>query len=291
MKKDVEFELHPDGELIIKHADTEHARGIVEAMKRAVAAYNKNSEEMSSAAYDPPGDENEENEDETEIETEIEPTPRERARRRRQLAERIAERGRLEATTKKASTMTMNDLTNIASSICKRADAITVKQLAAVEVEKGASLFTSFERSAMLTAVAKAADRGGGSDDQKTSRFLQDPANRLLLNWSLLHADTTALAKRDTLLDDTVDKVSSPGAAPALGGQRVYPRVTGAVLPVNKPTEADKLREAAIEQQVRLGRWQTVEEAARYVDGLQAELDRMARRKQTLARPGTMDRI
>jgi hypothetical protein len=125
--------------------------------------------------------------------------------------------------------------------------------------------------------------------------FLQDPGNLLFRQWALLQPDVGALAKRDTLLDDVVAKTRAAGdgagGAAALGGQRVYPRVTGAVLPVNKPTEADKEREAAIEQQMRLGRWQTVEEAARYVDGLQAEVERMARAKQQRARPGTLERV
>jgi hypothetical protein len=170
-------------------------------------------------------------------------------------------------------------------------------KLATTEVDRGASLFSSFERSAMLTSLAKAADRGGGSDHQKASRFLQDPGNLLFRQWALLHADATELAKRDTLLDDVVAKTRAAGdgagGARALGGQTGGRTVlaVGTGSAGSKATEADKEREAAIEQQMRLGRWQTVEEAARYIDGLQAELDRMARRKQTIARPGTMERI
>jgi hypothetical protein len=286
MNRDVEFELRPDGELIIKHADTEHARGIIEAMKRAVALMNKN-EDRPEGFRPGPGDPEPDRDDQDEAETPAERRARER--RDRKLIQNSRETGSL-ASTKRDPIMTMDDLTGIAETICKRADAITVGKLAATEVERGASLFSSFERSAMLTAIAKAADRGGGSDNQKASRFLQDPANLLFRQWALLQPDVGALSKRDTLLDDVVAKTRAPGAAPALGGQRVYPRGTGAVLPVNKPTEADKEREAAIEQQMRLGRWQTVEEAARYIDGLQAEVERMARVKQQRARPGSLER-
>jgi hypothetical protein len=181
----------------------------------------------------------------------------------------------------------VDDLTAIAETICKSADPKTVvAKLAATEIDRGASLFTSYERSVMLTAVAKSQDRGGGSDDKVFSKFLQDPANLLYRRWALLHADRTELAKRDTLLDDTVAKVSAPGAAPAIAGPTAF-----AVRPGAGKTEADKLREAEIERQMRSGRWQTVEEAARYVDGLQTELERMARAKQQRSRPGTLERV
>jgi hypothetical protein len=234
----------------------------------------------TSGAYSDPEDDDE-----------AEETPEQRrARCRRLLAEADERERRRNAASKRKAALTMDDLTGVVAKVCATADTITVNKLAVAEVAEGASLFSSFERSAMLTAIAKVSDRGGGSDDQKASRFLQDPDNRLLLRWSLLHANPS-IAKRDTLFDDVVAKNRAPGAAPAIGGQRVYPRLTGAALPVNNPTEAEKLRYAEIKRQMQTGRWQSVEEAARYVDGLQAELDRMGRAKQQRARPGTLERV
>jgi hypothetical protein len=275
-----EFELGDDGELFCKHAaDSER---ILRAMKLAIA---KNADNDCPQAFDPASDEEEEAEaDQGDQEEEAERVRAARARRRQRLIEASRESARLASTKRKA--LTMDDLTAVADTLCKSADAKTISKLAAAEVNAGASLFSSFERASMLGAIAKVHGQGGGSDAQILSRFLQNPDNRLLLKWSLLHADTTALAKRDTLLDDTVAKVSSPGAAPAIGGRTAF-----AVRPGAAKTEADKQRDAEIERQMRSGRWQSVEEAARYVDGLDRELERMARAKQERARPGTLDRV
>jgi hypothetical protein len=159
-------------------------------------------------------------------------------------------------------TMTFDDLTGIAETICKRADAVTVTKLAATEAERGASLFSSFERSAMLTAIAKANDRGGGSDDRVFSKLLQDPGNLLYRQWALLRADATELAKRNSLLDD-VAKTRAAGDG-AGGAAAIVGRTAFAAHPGAGKTEADKLRDAEIERQMRSGRWQSVEEAARY---------------------------
>jgi hypothetical protein len=291
--------MSEDDELAQIIAKSEHPHAAAERVfqlfgKRFIV--EKNTDETTAGAYDEPGDhEGDENdEDEAEAETQAE----RRARLRRELAEADGRERRRNAVPTRKAALTMDDLTTVADTLCKRADAKTISKLAAAEVERGGSIFTNYERSVMLTAVAKAQDRGGGSDDRAFSKFLQDPGNLLFRQWALLPANVAELRKRDSLLDDAVAKTRAAGdgagGARALGGDRVYPRVTGAVLPVNRPTEADKEREAAIDQQMRLGRWQTVEEAARYVDGLQAELERMARAKQERARPGrpsTLERV
>jgi hypothetical protein len=233
---------------------------------------------------DPEPDEDEREETETAAER------RTRARQDRKMIENVRESGELEATTRKASTMTMDDLTGIAETICKRADAVTIKKLAMAEIGRGASLFSSFERSAMLTAVAKANDRGGGSDDQKTSRFLQDPANLLYRQWALLQADVGALAKRDTLLDDVVAKTRAAGdgagGAAAIGGQTGGRTVfeVGAGSASNKPTEADALREQVIRDQTAARPWLTSAELQAYADSMVAAV-------RSRPKAGTQDRI
>jgi hypothetical protein len=282
-----EFELGDDGELIIhKHADSER---IIRAMKLAI---RKNSDEGGNpAAFRPAAAERRarlrrelaeaDQDDEEEAER-----VRAARRRRQRLIETARESARLASTTRKAA-LTIDDLTDAVLSISKRVDPVTLNKLAAYEIAQGSSRFSNFERASMIGAIAKAAG-GAGSDDQRFARFLQAPENTQLRRWALLHPDKAELAKRATLLDDSVTKVSSPGAAPAIGGREAL--AVGRGSQGSKPTEADKLREAAIEQQMRLGRWQTVEEAARYVDGLEAELQRMARGKQERARPGTLER-
>jgi hypothetical protein len=275
--------MSEDDELaqIIAKSDHPHA-----AAERVFQLFGKRfiveKDDDRPESFDPDADEDDEdNEAKDETPTER----RARLRRARRMAEASRETARL-ASTRKA--LTVDDLTAIADTLYKSADAKTISKLAATEVDRGASLFTSYERSVMVTAIAKAQDRGGGPDDRVFSKFLQSPENLLYRQWALLQPDVAEISKRDTLLDD-VAKVSSPGAAPALGGRTAFAVGRGSA--GSKATEADKEREAAIEQQMRLGRWRTVEEAARYIDGLEAELHRMAENKQRRARPGTLERV
>jgi hypothetical protein len=104
MSRDVSVEWRGDGEVVItKYADTVEARETVEAIRRAVAFFNKNTDETAEGGY---SDQGGEEEDHAELETE--PSPRERARRQRQLQERIAETGFQEST--KRNTMIHPDL-------------------------------------------------------------------------------------------------------------------------------------------------------------------------------------
>jgi hypothetical protein len=286
MSKDVEVEWRADGEVIItKHRDTEEARETVEAIRRAVEFFNKNDGEYTPGAYADHEDADDDDDGE-------ELSPRERVRRERQMAEAARETGRL-ASTRKAKTMTMDDLTGVVSNICKRADGITVTKLATVEVEKGASLFSSYERSAMLTAIAKASDRGGGSDDRVFSRFLQDPGNLLFRQWALLPVDVAELRKRSTLFDDVIAKARAAGdgdlGTRAIGGREAF--AVGAGERGDRRTEADALRERIIADKRAGAPFMTDEQLARYADGMLAELERAPRGKQERARPGTLERV
>jgi len=138
--EDISFQLGEDGELVCKHADR---RGLVEAMRRAIAK----NEDRPEAFLEPDSDQDdEENEAETPAER--------RARLRRELAEADGRERRRNAVPKQKA-WSMDDLTAVADTICKSADPKTVvTKLAAAEVNAGASLFTSYERSVMLTAVA-----------------------------------------------------------------------------------------------------------------------------------------
>jgi hypothetical protein len=207
-----------------------------------------------------------------------------RARLRRELAA-ADERERRRNGAPKGKVLTVDDLTGIADTVCKRADAITVGKLAAAEVKAGVSLFTSYERSAMLTAIAKAQDRGGGSDDQKTSRFLQDPANLLYRQWALLRADATELAKRNNLLDDVAKTRAAgdgAGGSRALGGRVAF--AVGAGSAGVKPTEADRLREQVIRDQKVARPWLTAAELEAYADSMVATV-------RSRPKAGTQDRI
>ena len=59
MTRDVEVEIRGDEVIITKHADTEDARGTVAAIRRAVEAYNKNSDHFTGEAYQPDATEDE----------------------------------------------------------------------------------------------------------------------------------------------------------------------------------------------------------------------------------------
>jgi hypothetical protein len=188
--------------------------------------------------------------------------------------------------------MTFDDLTGIVAGVCKRADVVTVSKLATVEVEKGASLFSSFERSAMLTAIAKAADRAGGSNDQKFSRFLQDPGNLLYRRWAMIRADATELAKRSTLLDD-VAKTRAAGdgdlGTRAIGGREAFavgPGSQGA-----RPNAASRMIEQIIREKRTAAPWMSEAELRAYAEAMNRELERAARSKQERSRPGTLERI
>jgi hypothetical protein len=215
-------------------------------------------------------------------EDEIEPSPRERERRRRQLAESV-ERGRLEAT-KLMKGLSMIDTDALVEKIDNNLIELAAKANCGIAVlkayvEEDCYRWSEHQVTKILTDAWGIKDFAKNLEAQTLEGLTARKALEKARNQGWIAAYKARAAG------------DGAGGAAALGGQRVYPRVTGAVLPVNNPTEADKLREAAIEQQMRLGRWQTVEEAARYVDGLQAELQRMARAKQQRARAGTMERI
>jgi hypothetical protein len=270
--KNVSVEFVGDQVIITKHADTEEARETVEALVRAI----KNDGEYTPGAYADHADaEDDQGGEDDEEEAELTPRQRRAAEHRREL-EALARAGVPPpgtTTTRKARTMTMDDLTGIVSNICKRADGKTVAKLAAYEVGQGGSRFSSFERASMIGSVAKAAG-GTGSDDQKFSRFLQDPGNTLLRQWALLPADVGELAKRSTLFDDVIAK-----AAP-LTGERALATQT------QSPGKVDPLRERIIRDKAVGSPFLSQEQLARYADEMMEHLNGLARGKQERSRPG-----
>lgn len=220
---------------------------------------------------------------------------RDKERRRRALAAVAeAERVRTAAVTAAGSPpnptkkeLTMIDLTAAVREIVEKSDARTATKLAEAEIGRGASVLSSYERSAIVTAIAKAHDRGKAGDDQKAARFMA--ANNLFFKWAMLRADVAELAKRDTLLDDTFTKTVSLGAAPALGDREAL--AVGRGSQGAKPTEADRLRERIIADKMTAAPWMTAEQLGTYATGMLAELDRLARTKQNQTRPGTLERV
>jgi hypothetical protein len=295
MSKDVSVEFVGDEVIITKHADTAEARETVEAIKRAVEFFNKNDDQYTAGAYGEHEDADDEDR-ETDEEDEEENTLSERERQRRR--DRALARAGVPppSATRKARTMTLDDLTNVVSTISKRADAVTVNKLATFEVGQGGSRFSSFERATMVGAIAKAKDRGAGSDDQKFSRFLQDPDNTLLRQWALLPADLAELGKRSTLFDDVIGKARASGdgdlgtraLAGHTGGRTVL--AVGAGSAGAKPTESDALRDQIIREKRTAAPWMSDEQLGRYATGMLAELERAARGKQERSRPGTLER-
>jgi hypothetical protein len=264
------FELHDDGELIFKNADSDRARGITAAMKRAIA---KNSDEDRPEAFQPDAESEEE-------EAEAETPAERRARLRRLLAEADSrERRRNGATAPKRKVLTMDDLTGIADTICKRADAMTVAKLAAFETAQGGSRFSNFERASMIGAIAKASDQRGGSDDQRFSRFLQDPGNLLYRRWALLPPDLGELRKRDSLLDDEVTKTRAAGddalGARAIGGREAFAAGTGSQ--GARPNAASRMIEQIIREKRTAAPWMSDGELRAYAEAMSRELERAAR--------------
>jgi hypothetical protein len=260
-----EFELSEDGEIICKYADR---RDVIVAMKRAIA---KNDPEMTAAAYD--GDEDDEHDEHGEDdEDETELSPRERTRRGRKLIQNARESAR-QARTKRDLPMIDPDVViaqvskaGLGLAVVKRfaetgaGDELTEHQIVKLAMgELGAAAFSKLYQS-----------------DDELGRMLRTATTKAR-NAQWAGAYKTRAAGDGNL------------GVRALGGREAF--AVGRGSQGSKPTEADKVREAAIEQQMRLGRWKTVEDAARYVDGLQAELNRMARAKQQRSRPGTLDRV
>jgi hypothetical protein len=224
-------------------------------------------------------------------------TPEEQKERRRRL---IAEAERLQAERSATATaagsppnphrtrkaLTMDDLTEVADTICKSADPKTVAKPAEAEVNRGTSVFTSYERSAMLTAVVKVHDGGGECSDRVFSKFLQDPGNLLFRQWALLQPDVEALAKRNTRLDDVVAKTRAAGdgagGAAAIGGREAL--AVGRGSQGARRTEADKLREQVIRDQRIARPWLTSAE-------LEAYADRMVAAVRSRPKEGTRERI
>jgi hypothetical protein len=298
MSKDVSVEFLADGEVrITKHRDTEEARETVDAIKRAVEFFNKNDGDYTPGAYadhEDAEDDDQGEHDDGDEEAELTPRQRRAAEYRRQL-EALARAGVPPpgtTTTRKARTMTMDDLTGVVSNICKRADGITVTKLATFEVGQGGSRFSSFERASMIGAIAKAQDCGGGSDDQKFSRFLQDPGNMLLRQWAMLPADVAELSKRADLFDDVIAKARAAGdgvmGTRAIGGREAF--AVGAGERGAARTEADARREEIIANKRTAAPFMTEAQLGRYADDMLAELERVARGKQERARPGTLER-
>jgi hypothetical protein len=247
----------------------------------------KDETDFTDGAYDPLDSDDEDEESETEE------TPAERRDRLRRLLAEADARERRRNGAPKRKAWTVDDLTAIAETICKSADPKTVvAKLAATEIDRGASLFTSYERSVMLTAVAKAQDRGGGPDDRVFSKFLQDPGNLLYRQWALLPADVAALRKRDSLLDALVAKTRAAGdgvGTRAAGGREAF--AVGAGERGATRTEADALRDRIIANKRAGAPFMSEAALSRYADDMLAELERAARGKQERARPGTLERV
>jgi hypothetical protein len=286
MSRDVEVDIVDGNEVIItKHRDTEEARNTVAAIRRAVELWNvkvANDSSYTEGAYgeDVDPDAADDDEDDEEIDG-GEPAARERARRlQRDPAARAA--ASVDERTQKGHAMA--DLTGTVEALIYKGDRTPIAKIAAAEVARGISVFSSFERSAMIGALAKRQGDAKLSDAQKISRFLQYPDNRELLKWSLLRADVELISKRASLLDDTLGKRDHVSLEPAMVGGRE-------ATAVNRPRAADAARQRIIDEKRTAAPFMTDEQLERYADGMQAELDRMARAKQERARPGTLERV
>jgi hypothetical protein len=244
MSKDISVEWGDDGEVIItKHRDTEDARSTIEAIKRLVDGINKNTDEFTAGAYDEPnGDDDEE--DEAELEAELSPRERERRRSRRRLIE--AEERAGPARTRKVATMIDSD--TLIGQIAKR-------QLGFVVLKRFAEAGTDELTEAQVTDLLL-----GEWGREFGKRFqAQDEEGRIARE---------AVAKARNAQWNAARKAGP--TVHATGGRAL----AFAVQP-GKNAE----RERIINQARTVSPWWTEEELGRYADGLQAELQRAARRK------------
>jgi hypothetical protein len=256
MSKDVEVEFRGDEVIIKRFSDSPEAFETVEALKRAVAWFNKDETDFSPGAYDEPGDDDEEGDEDK---TETEPSPRERARRQRQLAENVAERDRLEATNKLLKGVAMIDSDTLIQQISKAglgfamvkrfvektgSDELTEGQVTALLLGAwGAEFGKKFQANdsdgrIARAAVAKARDAG----------WFKPPA---------VETGERALAE-----------TSRRGGA-----------------------KTDPLRERVIRDKAVASPFLNQEQLEAYADAMCAELDRSARGKQERARPGTLENV
>jgi hypothetical protein len=258
MSRDVSVEFRADGEVVItKHADTPEARETVEALRRAIESFNENSPEFTAGAYDPPPGDGDEEDDEDETETEL--SPRERARRQRQLAERIAESGRLESTAELLKGVAMMDSETLIEKInAAGLGLVMVKRF----LEKTDSDELTEQQVTDLLLGAWGAEFG--------KRFqAQDEEGRI--------ARAAVMKARDA-------GWFKPTAVET--GERALANTTPA-----RGEKANPLREQIVRDKAVASPFLSQEQLAAYADAMVAELERMARGKQERARPGTLENV
>jgi hypothetical protein len=256
-KKDVSVEFAGDEVIITKHADTPEARETVEALRRAIEGFNKNDPDFTAGAYEPGDDDEEGDKNETETETEL--SPREQARRRRQLAERIAERGRLESTRKLLKGHTpMIDSDTLISEISKR------QGLGLAMIDRFVAKGLGDELTEHQIVSLATSDLGGAAEFAK--RYQGTDALGRMLREACTKARDAAWFK------PTVET-----------GERALAETSR---PRNE--RADPLRERIIRDKAVASPFLSQEQLAAYADAMVAELERTARGR---ARPGTMERV
>jgi hypothetical protein len=257
MSKDVSVEFRGDEVVITKRADTAEARETVEAIRRAVELFNKNTDEMTAGAYDPPGeDDDEADKDEAEL------TPAERETRRQRLlieAARSAgvpppDSGRMVPKRLKGDTAMIDTLIEQVS----KADLgfAVVKRF----VEKDGDELTEHQITALLM---------GAWGTEFGKRFAAQTPEGLIARYAVAKAKQAAWINK---------------AAPLTGARALATAVQPGA------GKGDPLRERIIADKRTAAPWMTEAELDRYAAEMARELDRAARGKQERARPGTLER-
>jgi hypothetical protein len=220
-------------------------------------------------------------------------TEQRRARARRLFAAEAAarqaalERGRrLEQSYMQEASKMVANLTRAIDKVCKTLDAGQVTRVVDYEVAKGFTVFSQMDRSRMLNAIFAPGQR----NDVAFSKAIRMPANAKFLRWALLpvhegcaadvfKADADACGPRAVAKAD--HSISDVGANAA---DARLPRQIGgddARHVVNNPREAVADTEALVAQARAIRPWMTVAEAEQYVAQMQAEAERVGRRRQT----------
>jgi hypothetical protein len=269
MSQGIEFELTPDGELIVKHGD---ARGIIEAMKRAIA---KNDPDMTPGAYGEHEDaedaeDAEDDGDNDEAETDL--SPRERARRDRKLIENARASSEFEATKLSKGHTPMIDSDTLISEINKRCG------LGLAMVERFVSKGLGDELTEHQVVKLATSDLGGAAAFAK--RYQADDALGLILREACTKARNAAWAgayKNVASSDPSVRAVGDDEArAVGPGSQGV------------RSNAASRLIEQIVREHRVAHPWKTEEQLRAYGQAMARELERHAEAK---GKPGTMERV
>jgi hypothetical protein len=262
MSKDVSVEFRGEEVVITKHNDSREATETVEALRRAVEFFNKNTDEMTAGAYGPGDDDEEDDEDEREAER----SQRERERRRRQLAERVAERGRLEATNKLLKGIAMIDTDALVEKIDNNLIELAAKQGCGI---------------AVLKAYVEE-DRYRWCERQVT-KILTDAWGKDFAK-NLQSQTPEGLTARQALEKARNAQWLAAYKAAPLTGERAL------AVTVNPRVERDPVRERIVTDKRNAAPWMSEEELDRYATEMKVALERAARGKQERSRPGTLER-